>query len=224
MTGESEDRPSVALEPRGVTADQRMFSPSAARNAEPILAVLGRVLPLHGVVLEIGCGTGEHAVHFAAAMPQLSWLPSDPSPEARASTASWIRFTGLSNVRAPLDIDVSASEWGIEQEAPIDAVVSLNMVHIAPWPASLGLFTGAGRVLRAGGLFVLYGPFTRDGVHNAPSNAEFDASLKSRNPAWGIRDIADLERLADLSGLVLRETIDMPANNRSLIFAKQANT
>jgi SAM-dependent methyltransferase len=221
MTETGDERPPVAIEQRGVGADQRMFSPSAARNMAPILAILRRVLPPHGVVLEIGCGTGEHAVYFAGAMPQLIWRPSDPDPGARASAASWVNFAGLSNVRAPLDIDVGANAWGVEQEAPFDAIVSLNMVHIAPWAASLGLFAGAGRMLRADALLILYGPFMRDGTHNAPSNAAFDASLKARNPSWGVRDIADLERLGKSSGLILRETIEMPANNRSLVFAKE---
>ena len=214
------NRSPVALEQRGVSADQRMFSPSAARNLEPILAVLKRVLPTHGVVLEIGCGTGEHAVCFVEAMPNLTWQPSDPDADARASTASWIKFTGLNNVRAPLDIDVCSRRWGVEQKAPFDAIVSINMIHIAPWEASLGLFAGAGRLLSAGGLLVLYGPFMRDGVHNAPSNATFDASLKARNPSWGVRDIADLERVSEASRLGLRETITMPGNNMSVVFSK----
>jgi len=219
MTDESDNRPPVALEERGVSVDQRLFSPAAARNSAPILAVLKRVLPAHGVVLEIGCGTGEHAVHFAEAMPGLTWLPSDPDAESRASTASWIKFTGLGNVRPPLDIDVCAKAWGVEPTAPFDAIVSLNMIHISPWAASLGLFAGAGRLLRAGGLLVVYGPFMRDGVHTAPSNAAFDASLKAHNPSWGVRDIADLERVGESAGLSLQETIEMPANNMSLVFS-----
>src|SRR4029079_3062933 len=123
-----------------------------------------------------------------------------------------IKFAGLSNVLPPLDVDVCATAWGVEHTAPFDAIVSLNMVHIAPWAASLGLFAGAGRLLRAGGLLVLYGPFMRNGTHNAPSNAAFDASLKARNPSWGVRDIADLEDLAKSSELGLREMIEMPAN------------
>ena len=219
MPDGSDNRPPVALEQRGVSADQRMFSPAAARNSAPILEVLKRVLPANGVVLEIGCGTGEHAVHFAGAMPSLTWLPSDPDSDNRASTASWIKSTGLSNVLPPLDIDVCAKSWGVEQTAPFDAIVSLNMVHIAPWATSLGLFAGAGRLLRVGGLLFLYGPFMRDGVHNAPSNAAFDASLKARNPSWGLRDIAELERVGESSGLSLRETIEMPANNMWLVFS-----
>jgi len=220
MPEEKDNLSPVALEQRGQSADRRMFSPSAARNSAPILAVLKRVLPTHGVALEIGCGTGEHAVGFAEAMPDLTWLPSDPDADSRASTASWIKFKGLNNVLAPLDIDVCSTRWGVEQMAPFDAIVSLNMVHIAPWAASLGLFAGAGRLLRAGGLLFLYGPFIHNGVHNSPSNAAFDESLKARNPSWGLRDIADLERLAEASGLGLGETIAMPANNMSLVFSR----
>lgn len=209
----------VALEQRGQSADQRMFSPSAARNTAPILAVLKRVLPAHGKVLEIGCGTGEHAVCFAEAMANLVWLPSDPDPSSRASTASWIRFKRLTNVLEPVDVDVSADTWGVEHLAPFDAIVSLNMVHIAPWAATLGLFAGAGRLLPGGGVLFLYGPFMHNGAHNAPSNAAFDQSLKSRNPSWGVRDITDLERVAEASGLHLRKIIEMPANNKSLVFS-----
>jgi hypothetical protein len=135
---ESDNLSPVALEQRGgVSADQRMFSPSVARNSGPILSVLKRVLPIPGVVLEIGCGTGEHAVCFAEAMPDLTWQPSDADADARASSASWINFTGLNNVLAPLDIDVCSTLWGVEQTGPFDAIVSINMVHVAPWAASL---------------------------------------------------------------------------------------
>lgn len=161
-------------------------------------------------------------MYFAEAMPNLSWQPSDPDPGSRASTASWIAFRGLNNVRAPLDIDVCSGQWGVEHMAPLDAIVSINMIHIAPWAASLGLFAGADRLLGAGGLLFLYGPFMRDGEHNAPSNVEFDLSLKARNPAWGLRDIADLERLAEASGLDLHETVEMPANNLSLVFSRRS--
>lgn len=218
---ESNDKPlPVALEERMQDADQRMFSPSAARNAEPILKVLQRLLPAHGRVLEIGCGTGEHAMCFAGAMPGLRWLPTDPDAASRASTASWIRFKGLGNVLAPREVDACLNLWGVEALAPFDAMVSINMVHIAPWAATLGLFAGAGRLLRPGGLLCLYGPFMLHGAHNAPSNATFDESLKSSNPDWGLRDIDDLERVAMTSGLRLHETIDMPANNRMLAFMR----
>jgi SAM-dependent methyltransferase len=223
MSNETGSRPPVTLEECSVGDDRRMFSPAFARNSTPILAVLQRVLPVRGLVLEIGCGTGEHAIHFAGAMPNLSWQPSDPDPPSRASTAAWIEFSGLTNVLPPLDIDVCATAWREGLPAQFDAIVSLNMVHIAPWAASLGLFAGAEALLRRGGVLFLYGAFMRDGVHNAPSNAAFDATLKARNPAWGVRDIADLERVGKASGLDLRETIEMPANNMSLVFIKTAD-
>ena len=220
---EKSDHPlPVALEQRGVSADQRMFSPSAARNSAPIVGVIKRVLPTTGVVLEIGCGTGEHAVCFAEAMPKLIWQPSDTDNDSRASTASWIKFVGLKNVLTPLDINVCSTSWGVEETAPFDAIVSINMVHIAPWTASLGLVAGAGRLLSDGGILVLYGPFMRGGLHNAPSNADFDASLKERNPSWGVRDIADLKRVGEASGLSLREIIEMPSNNAVIVFSKDS--
>jgi cyclopropane fatty-acyl-phospholipid synthase-like methyltransferase len=199
-----------------------MFSPSAARNAESILTVLKGLFPAQGRVLEIGCGTGEHAVFFAAAMPTLTWLPTDLDPASRASTASWIGFRGLSNVLAPIDVDASSSVWGVENLAPFDAMLSINMIHIAPWEATAGLFSGAGRLLRGGGLLCLYGPFMHNGAYNAPSNAAFDQSLKARNPAWGLRDIGELERVARAAGLRLDETVAMPANNTLLVFRRAA--
>lgn len=218
MHDEDHSTEPVALEQRTHSPDQRVFSPSAARNSAPILEALKRYLPTHGVVLEIGCGTGEHAVCFAEAMPALTWLPSDPDPASRASTASWIMFKGLNNVLAPLDVDTRSAEWGVEGLAPFDAMVSINMIHIAPWAATIGLFSGAGRLLRSGGLLLLYGPFMHNGAHNAPSNAAFDESLKARNPSWGLRDIAEIEGVAGAAGLRIDEAVDLPANNKLLVF------
>lgn len=222
MNDDREKHQPVALEQRTQDADQRMFSPSAARNAEPILEILKGLLPAKGTVLEIGCGTGEHAVCFAAAMPTLTWLPTDPDPASRASTASWVSFRGLGNVLAPIGVDASSPVWGVEKLAPFDAILSINMIHIAPWAATAGLFSGADRLLRGGGLLCLYGPFIHDGAYNAPSNAAFDQSLKIRNPAWGLRDIVDLERTALASGLRLGEMVEMPANNTLLVFRRAA--
>ena len=219
MNEVSKSHPPVALEHRDQDADYRMFSPSAARNSAPILAVMERILPKQGQVLEIGCGTGEHAVYFAEALPNITWQPSDPDLSSRASTSSWIAFKGLNNVNAPLDIDVCSKEWGVESLMPFDAIVSINMIHIAPWDATLGLFAGAGRLLRSDGVLLLYGPFMRNGIHNAPSNAAFDESLKTSNPSWGLRNIDDLERVAEASGLKLSDTIEMPANNYILVFS-----
>jgi hypothetical protein len=161
-------------------------------------------------------------VCFAAAMLTLTWLPTDPDPASRASTTSWIGFRGLSNVLAPIDVDASSPIWGVEKLAPFDAMLSINMVHIAPWAAATGLFAGAGRLLPVGGLLCLYGPFLHNGAYNAPSNAAFDHSLKASNPAWGLRDIADLERTALASCLRLSETVPMPANNTLLGFRRAA--
>jgi cyclopropane fatty-acyl-phospholipid synthase-like methyltransferase len=208
----------TALENRAVAADKRMFSPSAARNKGPILEVLARVLPAAARVLEIGAGTGEHAACFARALPGLRWRPSDPDAEARASIAAWIAVENLANVSPPLAIDAREADWPVA--GPFDAIVSINMIHIAAWDSAIGLFAGAGRLLRPGGILFLYGPFMRDGAHTAPSNAAFDASLQARNPDWGVRDIAELENLAAANGLALRESIAMPANNLCLVFAK----
>ena len=222
MHDDTENPLPVALEQRRQDADGRLYSPSAARNADPILQELKRLLPAKGKVLEIGCGTGEHCVRFAAAMPALTWLPSDPDPASRASTASWIASSGLNNVLAPVAVDAGAASWGVETLAPFDVMISINMIHIAPWAATVGLFSGAGRLLGAHGMLALYGPFMHNGVHSAPSNADFDASLKARNPSWGLRDIADLQRLAAAAALRAGEMIRMPANNTLIVFHRAA--
>jgi SAM-dependent methyltransferase len=218
--GEDDAEKPVSMEKRDVAADARQYSPSAARNREPILQVLRRALPGLASVLEIGSGTGEHAVYFAKALPGVRWQPSEPDAASRASIEAWIRAEGVANVAAPLDIDVCADVWGTSQTQAYDAIVSINMIHIAPWEATLGLFAGSERVLKAGGVLFLYGPFMRDGRHTAPSNAEFDASLKARDPRWGLRDIAHLARIGEMHRLSLRQTVPMPANNFSLIFGR----
>jgi cyclopropane fatty-acyl-phospholipid synthase-like methyltransferase len=200
--------------------DQRQCSPSTARNREPILSVLQRVLPQDARVLEIASGSGEHAVFVARAMPGLSWQPSDPDPVARASVAAWVEAERLSNVLAPRAIDVRAGQWDVERDSPYDAVIAINMVHISPWEATLGLLSGASRVLRPSGVLYVYGPYMREGRHTAPSNAAFDASLKARNPSWGVRDVADVTAAAKNQELTLEEIVEMPANNLSLVFRR----
>lgn len=196
-------------------------APHARRNRDPILAVLARVLPAAGTVLEIGSGTGQHLAWFAPRLPGLDWQSSDTDAEMRGSIAAWAADCAAANLRAPLDIDVSAADWernpGLED---IVAILSCNLIHIAPWRACEGLLAGAGRLLAPGGVLVLYGPFKRGGVHTAPSNAAFDASLRGRDPAWGIRDLEAVARLAESHGLALDEVIEMPANNLSLIFRR----
>jgi len=202
--------------------DKRHFSPSTARNREPISAAMRRVFPQTGKVLEIASGAGEHAVFVARALPGLVWQPSDPDAESRASISAWIEHEGLANILPSLDIDVREKDWGVK--APFDAIVAINMIHIAPWEAALGLFAGAGRLLRGGGLLFLYGPYMRDGKHTAPSNQAFDAWLKARDPSFGVRDIADVTAVAARNGLALRETIEMPANNLSLVFERRPSS
>lgn len=193
-------------------------SPSTARNREPILGVLKPWLPPSGLVLEIASGAGEHAVHNAAALPGLTWQPTDPDPEALASIAAWRDHAGLPNLLPPLRLDAADPDgWPIDQA---DAVVNINMIHISPWSATEGLMAGAARRLPPQGLLFLYGPYIEADVETAPSNAAFDASLRSRNPAWGLRRLEDVTALAAAHGLRLAERIAMPANNLSLVFRR----
>jgi SAM-dependent methyltransferase len=198
-------------------ADPRLFYPHVARNRVPILEVLKRVLPPRGLVLEVASGSGEHAAYFAQALPALTWQPSDPDAEALASIAAHGAAAAAPNLLSPLALDVTAAAWPI---ARADAVVCCNMIHIAPWSACEGLIAGAARILPAGGILYLYGPYKMDGRHTAPSNAAFDADLRRRHPQWGIRDLGDITELAQRCGLTLAETVAMPANNLSVIFRR----
>jgi hypothetical protein len=194
-----------------------LTAPAVARNRDPILAVLRDVLPAAGIVLEIASGSGEHAVHFAAALPHLAWQPTDPDSEARGSIAAHAARAGLANLLPPLELDASAPVWPVTRA---DALVSINMIHIAPWRATQGLMAGAARLLSAGSPLYLYGPYREHGRHTAPSNAAFDASLQARNPAWGVRDLDAVVALAAEHGLTLQHTVAMPANNLSVIFRR----
>ncbi|MBV9989773.1 MAG: DUF938 domain-containing protein [Alphaproteobacteria bacterium] len=199
-------------------SDARQSSPSAARNREPILDVLRRVLGERARVLEIASGTGEHAMHMARALPGVSWCPSDPDASARASIEAWRAHETLSNVAPPLAIDVRDGDWNVAP--PFDAIVAINMIHIAPWEATPALFAGAARLLGPDGIVFLYGPYKRGGKHTAPSNEAFEGWLKQRDPRFGVRDLGEVENAAQARGLRLREIAGMPADNLSLVFAR----
>jgi len=199
--------------PGAELGDPRRISPSVARNRDALLDALRGVLPKAGMVLEAASGTGEHVVHLASAMPGLTWQPSDPSAEARASIDAWAE--GASNIRPALALDAIAWPWPI---AVADALLCVNMIHIAPWGACLGLLRGAWVILPSGAPLILYGPFLRAGVETAPGNLEFDASLRERDPAWGIRALEDVAAAAD--GFTLDRAIEMPANNLTVVFRR----
>jgi SAM-dependent methyltransferase len=192
-------------------------APAAARNREPILDVLRQHLPQQGLVLEFASGTGQHVVHFARALPALAFQPSDPNDSARASIDDWANTLGLSNVRPALPLDAAAGAWPV---ATADAILCINMIHISPWEATVGLIEGAARTLPADGVLYLYGPYRRAGHPTAASNEDFDRDLKSRNPAWGLRALEDVAALAARHGFAAPTVVEMPANNLSVVFRK----
>ncbi|CAN5913565.1 DUF938 domain-containing protein [soil metagenome] len=197
----------------------KRHAPATARNRDPILEVLRpRLLP-QGLVLEVASGSGEHALHFAAALPALVFQPSDPDEEALASIDAWVAESGLANIRPAVALDAALPAWPV---ARADAVICCNMIHIAPWAAAVGLVTGAGRILPADGLLYLYGPYRRAGRHTAPSNEAFDQDLRRRNPAWGVRDLEAVTELAAAQGFAPPEIVEMPANNLSVLFRRTA--
>lgn len=202
--------------------DPRRHSPAAERNSQPILDVLQRLLPARGTALEIASGTGQHAAYFAAGLPGWKWQPSDLQADALTSIVAWCATsdtgTPLTNVRPPLQLDVMAPNWPIAH--PVDVIFCANMLHIAPWPTCAALMRGAARHLAAQGLLLTYGPYLVDGQAAAPGNLAFDASLRARHPAWGVRRLADVAREASGAGLRLREQIAMPANNLLLVFER----
>jgi SAM-dependent methyltransferase len=203
------------------TDDARQRSSAAERNKQPILDVLKRVLPPRGTALEIASGTGQHAVHFAAAMPQWTWQPSDADPAALASIAAWRAHARLPNLQAPVRLDVISEPWPV---AAVDAILCANMLHISPWATCAALMRGAARHLSAQGLLVTYGPYLVDGEENAPSNLAFDADLRLRNPQWGVRRLDDVLAQAHACDLVLQQRVAMPANNLTLVFTRAAAT
>lgn len=197
----------------GRMSDARQFAEATDDNREDILAVLARVLPgavpEGGLVLEVASGTGQHAAYCAPRLPWLRWQPSDPEPAARRSCAAWAAHAQATNVLPPLELDARADDWPL---ARADALVCVNMIHIAPWEACLGLLRGAARLLPAGGPLVLYGPYRVDGAL-AESNAQFDAWLRRRDPRWGVREVAEVEAAAAALGLIPRERVSMPWDN-----------
>ncbi len=192
-------------------------APAAARNREPIADVLAEELPVSGRVLELASGTGEHVIHFAARFPDLQWQPSDPEAEARASIAAWSTEAGLTNIAQPLELDAAAPVWQVDHA---DAILCINMVHISPLAATLGLVRAAGRILPKGAPLILYGPYVEDGVETVESNIAFDGWLKQRNPEWGLRSAEWLDQIAGAQGLVRTRRVAMPANNIMLVYRK----
>ncbi|SNS61394.1 DUF938 domain-containing protein [Sphingopyxis indica] len=198
-------------------AGDKRHAPATLRNRDAIAAVLAEWLPRTGTVLEVASGSGEHVVHFAAAFPQLQWQPSDPDPGALVSIVAWSAEAGLANVAPPLMLDAAAPDW---PAGDADALLCINMVHISPWAATLGLFAGAARLLPVAAPLILYGPYVEPDVPTAPSNADFDASLRARNPEWGLRDLAAVKTASADAGFVFAERRAMPANNLMLLFRR----
>jgi SAM-dependent methyltransferase len=200
--------------------EAKRIAPATQRNREAITSVLRDILPAKGVVLEVASGTGEHVVHFAAAFPDLTWQPSDYDPAGLASIEAWSSESGLPNILSPLRIDASAADWPLTRA---EAIICINMAHIAPWEASEGLFAGAARLLAPGAPLYLYGPYREAGVATAESNEAFDVSLKARNPAWGLRSVERMNALAAHFGFALEARVEMPANNLSLFYKRFAD-
>jgi hypothetical protein len=201
----------------GKMQTHRLSAPAVARNRDPILDILRGVLPAKGEVLELASGSGEHVVHFAKHLPALTFQPSDPQPDARASIAAWSAAEGLVNVAAPLMLDAASADWPIDRA---DAILCINMIHISPWAATSGLFAGARRLLPTGAPLYLYGSYKRSGEHTAPSNAAFDDWLRAQDSEWGVRDLEAVAEAAERNGFGPPQIIEMPANNLSVIFRR----
>jgi SAM-dependent methyltransferase len=202
----------------------KQFAPATQRNREAILEVLLQVLPSNGTILEIASGTGEHATYFASSLKHRKWLPSDPSAIALDSIAAWSQELPSANLYPPIELDASLAVWSVESmdlpDLSICAIANINMIHISPWNACLGLMAGAGRILPSGGILYMYGPYKLDGKHTAPSNEVFDASLQMQNSEWGVRDLDDVIAAAKAQKLTLLKTVQMPANNLSVVFQR----
>lgn len=203
--------------------DARQYAPATQRNREPILGILSKTLHPESNILEIASGTGEHAVYFASKLESCHWTPSDINPTSRESIIAWRNSSYINNLNLPLSIDVTQHDWRQQvMEQDIDAIVNINMIHISPWQACLGLMEGAEQILPDGGILYLYGPFKRNQEHTSPSNASFDQSLRDRHPLWGVRDLAAVIEVAAASNLRLEQVVEMPANNLSVIFVAES--
>ncbi len=198
-------------------AGSRRSAPAALRNREPIAAVLRETLPETGTLLEVASGTGEHAAYFARLFPNLTWQPSDPDEGAIESIRAWRAEAKLPNLLEPVSLDASSPSWPVDRA---DALLCINMVHISPWAATLGLLAGAERLLPTGAPLILYGPYRRAEVPTAPSNEDFDRALKSRDPRWGLRDVEDVTAEAEARGLRFERLFEMPANNVTLVYRR----
>lgn len=198
---------------------------AADRNRDDVFAVLREVLPRSGTILEIASGGGQHAAHFAAALPGVVWQPSDASPDRLALMVERFKNLEISNLRPPVLLDVGADVWPVEAapvDPPVTGIVNVNMIQVAPWSICRALFAGAARLMTTGGVLYMYGPFIRDGVHMSEGNAEFDRSLRARNPEWGLRDLSDVCDAAVQAGLKLDRVVEMPVNNLSVVFRTKA--
>ncbi len=209
------------------SGDTRQHAPATERNRQPILEVLQRVLPPTGTILEVASGTGQHAAYFAPRLTPRHWQPTDPNPQACDSIAAWQLHSPCDTLHPPLILDATAIQWPVETSNDplfkhhlISAIVNINMIHISPWSACLGLMAGANRILPTNGVLYLYGPYKRAGQHTASSNAAFDRSLQMSNPQWGVRDLEAVITVAEAEGFQLKEVVQMPANNLSVVFKR----
>lgn len=207
-----------------INSEQKQFAPATQRNRQPILEILLQVLPANGTILEVASGTGEHAVFLASHLAPRKWLPSEPNPTLRDSITAWTAESENDHLYSPLDLDAQSPVWPVEtnqlNDLSIIAIVNINMIHISPWSACLGLMAGAGRILPPDGILYLYGPYKQNGEHTASSNLIFDESLQSQNPEWGVRNLEDVVQAAAAENLTLQKTYQMPANNLSLVFKR----
>lgn len=198
--------------------DSRLFAPATQRNRDPILAVLRKILPPSGTVLEIASGSGEHVIHFARHLPDLTFQPTDPVVDNLRSIGGWVASSNIPNILPPLRLATTDHPWPV---TTADAILCINMIHISPWGSTVGLMQGAAQLLKPGAALYLYGPYQRDGRQTAPSNEAFHHMLQNQNPEWGVRDLAAVTDLARAAGFSGPDITEMPANNLSLVFRRK---